>query len=65
VDESRQMMRRLYMELAGIDHLVIEAMAQAIERGEVTRPPSAHSVSHIEYAVGLWRDGVRRGWLNE
>ena len=58
-------MRQLYAEMGGVEEWVVEAYAQALDRGEIARPSSAHGVTALQYAQGMWRDGVLRKWLYE
>ena len=42
---------------------VTREYAAAEERGEVLRKSNSHGYGPLKYALALWRDGVRKGWL--
>jgi len=44
---------------------VICEYASAEEKDEVERKSNSHNWTARQYARALWRDGVRRGWVNE
>jgi hypothetical protein len=33
------------------------------ERGEVARKSNQHGITPQNYARGLWKDGIRKGWI--
>jgi hypothetical protein len=44
---------------------VIQAYAEAEERGEVPRESDLHSLTAHDYAARLFADGIRKGWIHE
>jgi|GEM_PF-2133564 len=57
------MMRELFSRFNGDRIQVIEAYADAEQRGEVLRHRDSHNVGAREYAILLFADGVSKGWL--
>jgi hypothetical protein len=54
----------LYGQHAGDEEKIISAYASAEMRGEVVRQNNAHGLSPIQYARALYKDGLRKGWIN-
>ena len=62
---QRDVMRRLYCQYGGDKTAVVRAYAQAERGGEVSRKRNEHGLTPEEYAEWLFRDGERKGWVQE
>ena len=62
---QRDVMRRIYYEYDGEKTAVVQAYAQAERNGEVLRKRNEHGLTPEEYAEWLFRDGERKGWIQE
>lgn len=60
---QRDFMRKLSIELAGDKSMVCAAYAQGERDGLVARARNVHDREPESYAVALWEDGVKKGWL--
>lgn len=60
---QRDYMRKLLVELGQDKEVVCAAYAQAEREGTVPRNRDSHDTAPEDYAVALWRDGQRKGWL--
>lgn len=60
---QRDYMRKLFVELDGDKNRTCAAYAQAERDGIVTRNRNTHNMAPEDYAVALWEDGVKKGWL--
>lgn len=60
---QREYMRKLVNELGAEKNKVCAAYAKAELDGIVPRKRNANGTSPENYAVALWKDGLRRGWL--
>lgn len=62
---QRDYMRGLVAKLGRNKDAVCAAYATAELDGSVVRSRIDHSISSAAYAEALWRDGDRKGWLDE
>ena len=60
---QREYMRKLVIEHGADMDKVCAAYAQAERDGIVARKKNANNTGSEGYAIALWKDGVRRGWL--
>ncbi|GAA2867176.1 hypothetical protein GCM10010837_18110 [Aminobacter niigataensis] len=60
---QREHMRRLVAKLGRNQDAVCAAYADAERSGLVMRAKNTTGHSPEEYALALWRDGERKGWL--
>ena len=60
---ARECMRKLVTSLERDCETVFAAYAEAEVDGEVLRRSNALNKSPEEYALALWRDGGKKGWL--
>jgi hypothetical protein len=58
-------MRKLFRLHGGDEARVIQAYAEAEQRGEVPRVSDLHSLTADDYAARLFADGIRKGWIHE
>lgn len=58
-------MRELVRRHKGDEQRIISAYAEAEERGEVVRESNRHNIPAREYAIRLFSDGRRKGWISE
>lgn len=56
-------MRHLVHRFGADGDRVCAAYAQAERDGEVLRRRNGSALSADAYALALWKDGVRKGWL--
>jgi len=63
--KQRDKMRELFQLHRGDEARVIQAYAEAEERGEVPRESDLHSLTAQDYAARLFADGIRKGWIHE
>ena len=63
--QQRDMMRQLYKAFPGDNHRVVDEYAAAEVRGEVKRGKNKNHLSPAEYALQLWQDGTRKGWIEQ
>ena len=63
--KQRDKMRELFQLHRGDEARVIQAYAEAEQRGEVPRESDLHSLTSHDYAARLFADGIRKGWLHE
>lgn len=61
---QRECMRELLVQFGGDRDRVCAAYAQAERDGVVSRNRNANAMSPEDYAVALWEDGIKKGWLN-
>lgn len=61
----RDFMRRLYREHRGDKDAVCRAYARGEDNGVVVRKSNAHDLSAEQYALALYNDGERKGWLTD
>lgn len=57
-------MRDLLVELGVDKHTVCAAYARAERDGLVLRDRNSNEMSPEDYALALWEDGVKKGWLD-
>lgn len=60
---QRDYMRKLFQQFDGDKNRVCAAYAQAELDGVVSRNRNSHDRSPEDYAVALWEDGIKKGWL--
>ena len=58
-------MRELVADYGMDEGKVCAAYARAEELGEVSRKRNKNRISADHYAVLLWKDGIRKGWLSK
>ena len=63
--QQRDMMRQLYKAFPGDNHRVVDEYAAAEMRGEVKRGKNKNHLRPAEYALQLWQDGTRKGWIEQ
>ncbi len=56
-------MRALFKKHAGNKTKVCADFAQAVGAGLVKRKSNLNKVTQEQYALALWYDGTKRGWL--
>jgi len=56
-------MRELFRRFDGNRARVVQAYAEAEQRGEVERVRDSHGMRADEYASRLFADGVQKRWL--
>ena len=61
---QRTMMRSLARQFEFDREKTCKAFADALRDGKVQRGRNARDSSHEVYAVALWGDGERKGWLH-
>lgn len=61
---QRDYMRELVAQFGGDRDRVCAAYAQAEWDGAVSRNRNANGMSAKDYAVALWEDGIKKGWLS-
>ncbi len=59
---QRDYMRELIVRFSGDRDKVCAAYAQSERDGVVSRNRNANAMSPADYAIALWKDGVRKGW---
>ena len=62
---QRAMMRSLAQQFEFDRDKTCQAFADALRCGKVRRGRNARDSSHEVYAVALWGDGERKGWLRK
>lgn len=62
--KQREYMAKLVERYGMDEERVVREYASAEERGEVERKSNTHGWTANQYARALWRDGVRKGWIN-
>jgi hypothetical protein len=60
---QREYMCKMFREHRGDKIKVCTNYVQAERAGLVPRKSNVGRIKPEQYALGLWRDGVRRGWL--
>jgi hypothetical protein len=60
---QREFMRGLVRQNGHDMERVCRLFAQAERVGVIQRASNQHKLTPEEYAVALWRDGVRKEWL--
>lgn len=60
---QRDMMRKFYQTHGGQKVAVVAAYAEAERLGQVARKSNDYSIDAESYAMALWRDGIKKGWL--
>lgn len=60
---QRDYMRRLVASLGRSQTAVCTAYARAERNGLVVRANNTTGLTSEQYALALWRDGERKGWL--
>jgi hypothetical protein len=60
---QRAFMRKLVKSLGRDQHEVCAAYAEAERDGQVRRKKNVNGKTPEEYALALWRDGEKKGWL--
>ena len=60
---QRDVMRDLDRRFDGDHDKVVAAYAAAERRGDVTRASNVLGMEPEEYAQRLYRDGIKKGWL--
>lgn len=63
--KQRDFMKALYRRFKGERSRIVNAYAEAEQRGEVERRRNSHGISAQNYASRLFSDGVRNSWLTE
>jgi hypothetical protein len=62
---QRDYMRLLYRQHEGSEALIINAYADAEEKGVVHRKQNNGNLTPLQYAKALYQDGIRKGWIIE
>ena len=60
---QREYMRMLYRKYGNNISRIIKEYAVAERQGEVMRFSNRGKLSAEQYAMALYKDGVRKGWL--
>lgn len=60
---QREYMRRLVASLGRNQNAACAAYADAERKGLVVRAKNTSGITSEQYALALWRDGQRKGWL--
>ena len=63
--KQRDKMRELFKLHRGDEPRVIQAYAQAEQRGEVPRKSDLRGLTSHDYAARLFADGISKGWIHE
>lgn len=60
---QREMMRRLVSQLGADEDTVCRFYASAEEQGEIARQSTRYPSGSLKHAHALYREGLRKGWL--
>ncbi|HYX40174.1 MAG TPA: hypothetical protein VE821_00685 [Pyrinomonadaceae bacterium] len=63
--KQREKMKELARRFGANKERVIREYAEAEKRGEVKRESNTHNWTAEQYARALWRDAMRRDWLDK
>ena len=61
--KQRELMRELFAKHEGNQNKVCEEYAIADRNGLVPHKSNRNNVPPEKYAIALWYDGIKRGWL--
>jgi hypothetical protein len=62
---QRDCMRSLYQNHKGSEASIIRSYADAERRGLVDRNSNEYDLTPESYAQALYKDGMRKGWIQE
>ena len=61
--QQRELMRQLFARHSGNQAKACEEYAASIRSGIVPHKSNRNNIAPEKYAVSLWYDGTKRGWL--